>query len=440
MRVSTNAKPELLKTLRMSANGIVGAILSRSLILLESQSRPIPEWVDAEYLYRINYGPATAKDVAILMSSHLARHIFAERRSTILLDRRVSQKLEKTLYPNSRSNVTPRSDDGVSQLLGKGRDSAVSSSFYDRSNPKAGILLNTRDFFRHWFYDRNYCSKGLGTTSRAPIAAVVFDMIDLVTYLSKITTSSDPQPVSWFLEDFFRSHPNLRSLAPTQALEHRWPAVCGFLYDLFDIVSGLRVLDSYRRFGHINGFDGVPEEPDWARCILPGADLLVGLPPIDPASVSDGPIEELDAAFICSGPFKMRFTSSLGSHLQLNTVERELLVYWEDNLSERLMVSGRKRSGSSTPGKLRQFEESGHVLVRLAHSDLGSDWIACYTPAAWFWNCKLFSNCCSSVTGESRSVVSENYSVRTRSMNFGHSKIVGKSGNMEQLHRKELLT
>jgi hypothetical protein len=437
MRVSTNAKPEFLKTLRRCANGIVSAILSLSLILSESQPLPFPKWLNAEYLYRINYGPATREDIAILIP--IWRSFGPDSMVTILpVDRRVYQKLERTLFPNSRSNVTPRSDDGVSPLLGEGHDSAVSSSFYDLSNLKAGILQSIQGFFRYRFYDREYCSNGLGTTSRAPIAALMFDMIDLVTYLSKITASSDPQPVSWFLEDFLRSHPNLRSLAPTQALEDRWPAVRGFLYDLFAIVSGLHVLDS-SRFGLGNGYDRFREDPDWARCTLPGTDLLVGLPPIDPVSVSDGPIEELDAAFICSGPFKIRFTDGLNTHLQLNTVKRELLVYWEDNLSQKLMDFGRKRSGSSAPGKLRQFE-SGHVLGRLAHSDFGFDWIACYMLAAWFWNWKLFSSCCFSVTKESRSVVSENYSVRTRSINFGHSKMVRKSGHTNMVLRKELLT
>ena len=354
-------------------------MLSLSLILLESQSLPIPKWVDAEYLYRINYGPATAEDVAILTSFDITCHLMFDKMVTILLDRRVSQKLQKTLYPNSRSDVTPRSDQ-LSPFPGDGHDNAF-SSFYDRSNPKASILLNTQYFCSYWFYRRNYCSKGLGTTSRPPIAALVFDMIDLVTYLSKITTSSDPQPVSWFLEDFLRSHPNLRSLAPTQALEDRWPDVRGFLYDLFALVSGLRVLDFFSRCDIGNGYDMVREDPDWARCTLPGADLLVGLPPIDPASVSEGPIEELDAAFICSGPFKMRFTDRLDDHLQLNTVKRELLVYWEDNLSEELTDLGRKHSGSETPGKLLQFE-SAHVLGRLAHWDLGPDWIACYMSIA----------------------------------------------------------
>src|SRR5271170_32962 len=184
MRVSTKSKPEFLKTLRTSANGTVGAILSLSLILLESQSMPIPNWLNAEYLYRINYGPATAEDVAILTSSVLILRSFTDRMVTILLDRRVSQKLEKALYPNSRSNITPRSDDGVSPLLRESHDNAVSSSFYNRSNPEAGILLDIEKFFCYWFYERKYCSKGLGTTYRAPIAAVVLDMIDLVTYLS----------------------------------------------------------------------------------------------------------------------------------------------------------------------------------------------------------------------------------------------------------------
>jgi hypothetical protein len=391
--------------------------LSLSLILLESQSVPIPKWVDAEYLYRINYGPATVGDVAILNSNDVSFHLLFDKMVTILLDRRVSQKLQKTLYPNSRSDVTPKSDQ-LSPFPGEDRDRALSSSFFDRSNPKTGILRSTQDFIILWFYSRDYGNKGLGT-SRAPIAAVIFDMIDLVTYLSKITTSGDPHPVSWFLEDFLRSHPKLRSLPPTQTLQDRWPAVRGFLYDLFDVVSGLRVLGSSSLFVRTNGLDWVTEDPDWARCTLPGSDLLVGLPPVDPASVSDGPIEELDAAFICSGPFKMRFTSNLRAHLQLNTVKRELFVYWEDNLSEELTHLGRKYSWPSTPGKLQQFE-SGHVLGRLAHSGLGSDWIACYMPIAWSWNCKLFSSCCSCVTRESRSVVSENYSVRTRSINFGH--------------------
>jgi hypothetical protein len=312
----------------------------------------------------------------MLTSNDFTRHLFMDSMVPILLDRRVSHKLEKTVYPDSRStDVTPKSDHSVSPLPGEDHDSGLSFSFCDRSNPNAGILLETQAFLHYRFYQRHYCSKGLGTTSHAPIAAVAFDMIDLVTYLSKITTSSDQHTVSWFLEDFLHSHPNLRSLTPTQGLEDRWPVVRGFLYDLFLIVAGLKGCYYSETCGYDTQDLEPHEDPDWARFTLPGPDLLVGRPPIDPASVSDGPIEELDAAFICSGPFKMRFTNFLDRHLELNTVKSELLVYWEDTASRYLWALGRVPSRPTTPHwpvdarQLQQYR-AGHCLrgFVLSHS------------------------------------------------------------------------
>jgi len=295
-----------------------------------------------------------------------------------IIDRRVSRKLEKALYPNINWNVTLGSDDGTTLGLREDHNSgaALPSFCYDLSNPRASMLSPVRRFCHDTFYTPYYCSKGLGTTSRAPIAAVVFDMIDLITYLSKIVPSlSAPQPLSLWLEDFLKSHPNLRSLPQTAtamtAVEDRWTAVSGFLYDLFCIVTGLRV-GHHWKFGYLCGSDShVGEVPSWAHYILPGPDFLNGDPPIDGSSVSDGPIEELDAAFICSGPFKIRFTHRLGDHLQLNTVKRELLLYWEDDLSNYLMFFGHKAQHHSKPGLFKRYE--GHVLRRFVHSHSGSD-------------------------------------------------------------------
>jgi len=248
------------------------------------------------------------------------------------------------------------SDHAAAASLENDQRTSIYASGYDKSNCKSFILLAVEDFFRKTCFSYYYHNAALGSGSRASIAAVAFDMIDLITYLAAIDPSGEARSLEWWLQDFVQKNPGLRSLAPAQTPDDIWIYTKGHIYELFCIVAGLRppLATSDNPFGQY------ARTKMW-HYKLPGPEFLVGAPPIDPESVSDGPIEELDAAFICSGPFRIRFTNVLANNLKLNTVRRELLLYWEDNISGLTDFLGRSSRERTTPGMMDQFRD-GHVL------------------------------------------------------------------------------
>lgn len=249
-------------------------------------------------------------------------------------------------------------------------------SGYKTRDSKVYALLAAEKFFREQYFGFSYARKSLGEMDRAPIAAVVFDLVDLIMYMVRISPVSEPQTVEWWLKDFYRLHPNLRALHPNpQSWDEReselrdfsrWMSVRPYLHDIVIIATGTyRILPwDFRGNSDSTHFETLYslDVSLWGYR-LPGPEVLIGHPPIDPVSVVDGPIEEVDAAFVSSGPFKIRLTKNISDNLQLNVVKRELLVYWEDDFG--LFNNTTDLSGigqeSKRPGRLDQYE-NGHGL------------------------------------------------------------------------------
>ena len=269
-----------------------------------------------------------------------------------VLDHRLAAKLGRALYP---ANPDER---GTSFTADWPLENGIPVSYVDHPivEVKLYSLISALIFLTGPLFREYYSSATLGRTSRPPFGAVVLDLIDLAIYLARIDPSTAPKPVSEWLHDFLRFHPNLRSLDSTQPLDDQW-VVRGYLSDLFRIIAGGRA--------SVLGLDWNKSSTSaWAdNATFPGPSALLGAPPIDASSVPDGPIEELDAAFICSGPFKIRLTSRLENNLQLNTIRRELLVYWEADVTATLYHYVRFRPPFPSIGHLQQFTK-GHILAR----------------------------------------------------------------------------
>jgi hypothetical protein len=63
------------------------------------------EWLDAEYLYKINYGPASSNDVRIAYKALKAADDLPKRNRITLLDRKIAQKLCESVFPLEREKL-----------------------------------------------------------------------------------------------------------------------------------------------------------------------------------------------------------------------------------------------------------------------------------------------------------------------------------------------
>jgi hypothetical protein len=85
------------------------------------------------------------------------------------------------------------------------------------------------------------------------------------------------------------------------------------------------------------------------------------LPPLDPSTISPyGSLQDIDAHFILSGPFKINLTNKFGEHFTLNE-KKELLVYWEGLDSDEYLLQ-------PFPGRgweKYQFNTLGRLILSL---------------------------------------------------------------------------
>ena len=327
-----------------------------------------PDWLDAEFLFRINYGPATRKDVSKLKVAIIgSRSIYVqekrkERARLTLLDRVLAQSLYRALFPRADWKAVFATDHETDQTRYSNR---LSPFDYDEADPLIYPLLWTEEFIVDNVWNDQYSKEILGGSSRPPMYAVIVDMILLLHFLQRDTEK--PRPVSDILSEFAKSH-NLLSVG--RNIDIDW-AARGYLSDLFNIVTCVRYLarDDRRvkikkvHQAEILGWDfnekGGPRT--WPeRRVFPGADSLrIPRPYFDPGK-SMGPLEDFNAAFICSGPFSFTFTTLLADHLTFNQ-NREIRLFFDGEYSEF--------NFPGFPGEvLKPFEQ--HALGRsVARSD-----------------------------------------------------------------------
>lgn len=68
-------------------------------LIIEVRKINIPHWLDADFLYRINYGPATIQDANVAQKYLVAHNGMRERLT--LLDRQVADSLHQALFSSN---------------------------------------------------------------------------------------------------------------------------------------------------------------------------------------------------------------------------------------------------------------------------------------------------------------------------------------------------
>jgi hypothetical protein len=316
---------------------------------LEKAKQTPPEWLDADFLFRINYGPATPEDARKVKNS-IIRCLRSdttvqrrERSRLTLLDRKIAKQLHDALFKFYRSKKMFATDWPCEGIFNK---DFLSPFDYDLSDPSLYPLIWTEDFVQQCVWNENYSSPILGD-ERPPMYAIVLDMIDLINYFES-QSSSGQQTVATLLATYAKTTTSSRCFSNKDGqLNVDW-ASRGFLADLLNLSTCVRFLardssKSKRKQMHqaeIQGWNWNEEvySRTWMEnCTFPGSGLLRLRTPYLHPHIGNGDwyetLDDLDASFICSGPFKFAFTTVLAEHLTLSP-HREIRLFFDCGFEE----------------------------------------------------------------------------------------------------------
>jgi hypothetical protein len=190
------------------------------------------------------------------------------------------------------------------------------------------------EFVLRYVWDEHYSSSVIGINavgSFPPLGAVVSDMLSMISFF-KSQQVSNPKSVVFWLKEFFHSTPGLYSI-PDIAFDDDWP-VRGYLVDMFSIVACCPVLERDGSLPTRYGLDNNRGNKETLVALddqTTPAQLLFfkGEPPVSTAA-SDPSIslDDLDASFIHSGPFRFRNTRRSEEHLSLDS-QNHILIYFQ---------------------------------------------------------------------------------------------------------------
>jgi hypothetical protein len=339
---------------------------------------PDRSWLDAPYLYRINYGPASKDDVESAYAALKAAADLSERGKFTLLDRRMAHEFCKKLFPAqlekcafcidwTAENAEAQREARAYQL--KGRCPPISPGIGDfgrrlspfEFNPFAAeseALRACEEYCVNCIWDKKYAPCAFGDDARPPMAAVATDMMNMVEFLSRMPRDK-PRLISECLRDFLASIHLYSISQPVMDPD----AVCrDFLWDMFMIVvccpRGYHELEGWdRKGGQSVSWQPYAEFHDFRDSLrratdnyqFPGGAIL-GLP-LAPYSSAESEmarsLESINAGYIHSGPYRLQLTNQLREHLTLGD-NRRIRLYWDDpRLSRRLLRPAGARPGKS---------------------------------------------------------------------------------------------
>jgi len=346
---------------------------------------PGRSWLDALYLFRINYGPASKDDVETAYAALKAANDLSERTKLTLLDRRIAHEFLQKIFPAEFEKCTfcidwtSENEDAQRQARAYQlkRRGPLSDQHPIRFEPKVDFgrrlspfefnpfaaeseaLRACEEFCINCVWDKKYASVVFGDDARPPMAAVATDMINMVEFLSRMPCEK-PRLVSECLRDLLASNRLYSISRPVMDPD----AVCrGFLWDMFMIIvccpRSYRELEGWDRDGGRNvSWQPYAEFHDFRDTVrrptdnyqFPGGEIL-GLPKslaLYSTAASDmaGSLDSMNADYIHSGPYRLQLTNQLREHLTLDNNGR-IRLYWDDpRLSRRLL-----RPASARPGK-----------------------------------------------------------------------------------------
>jgi hypothetical protein len=337
------------------------------------------KWLDGDFLYRINYGPASAQDVLAVREAISEYQPLWKRGRLTLLDRRIAVELVDALFnvrsPSFSSDPDAKMDSIVGQHIegtNQGFGRRLSPFEYNPFTAESEPLRTVEDLCVNCVWSKGYSSTTLGSQesdseTRPAMAAVVTDMIAMMKFFSNIVNKPAAEiqlPLS--LEECFilfveevelcsverqKGNPDL----PTE----------GYLWDLFTVIVCITRYSRERQGWKPQRKQSTISDPHIPTYLLPnpaenpakfqyfpgGAVLGIERSPVvgGPSRIqtneisslqSAGSLEELDANYIHSGPYRLKITKDIGAHLTLNN-EGYIMLYFNPVLSYQKILHAR---------------------------------------------------------------------------------------------------
>ena len=325
----------------------------------------MPLWLDADFLYRINYGPGTREDAAHMWDS-IMRPIVLRKRKRVqltLLDRRLVDKLFHAVFKKGSQPPILYSDwdDAKESQTSFPSDQLISPFDYRSHDVYTALYRWCEEFVVQYVWRSDYSSQ-IFAAKRPPMSAVALDIILLVRYLARL-----PHHPERSLADRFRKFvrkQSLHSISIGENFDFEW-ACRGYLWDLYNIVVLYGLTE--------NGLDkyspklrDVQDEAQFVRVTwiehakFPGGDTLGIECPVDLDYRKEiyGSLADMKASFICSGPFKLALTTRLSDHLTMK--DRKVLLYCDK-------PSKTRRDRGHIPGAGYYGPLTRHILGTYGH-------------------------------------------------------------------------
>jgi len=207
--------------------------------------QPIPEWLDPDYLFQLNYGPATRRETEaakMAVGGSLYEELPGERlrRSRVtLLDRRLASRLFTAFFPSASADSILATSPGPEYTL----HDKLSPFDYDPTDLRMSPLLWTENYIVNYVWSDQYSTKVLGLI-RSPMSVVVEDIISLLEYLRNVE-SGDIQMTSGLPTSIFnvlRGFANSGIPRSIKGNSYDW-AARGYLADMFNLITCLNLTE-----------------------------------------------------------------------------------------------------------------------------------------------------------------------------------------------------
>jgi hypothetical protein len=286
--------------------------------------KPVPEWLNTEFLFRLNYGEATQTDVRIAQRilKSLSPSDKARRLKVTLLDRDIANILYKHLFVH-KADKNPFVD-SEENSVNPGGPRTTPCDYPDGEEFEPLVWLE--DFIIKCVWSAHYASPILGA-SRPPMVAIAADIISLIDYFS--SPSLPRLPVTHHLRRWCKQDA-LCSIDGGLDESRLRLATRGFFMDLFRIAIARRYSDEGLDANHD------PSGPTRSQLTMenltqfPGFDVLrLYKVPLNAGKDQEGySLDDIKASFIHSGPYKLELTTIPGEHLTVNG-EGKIRVFWE---------------------------------------------------------------------------------------------------------------
>jgi hypothetical protein len=150
-----------------------------------------PAWLDARFLYRINFGPGTIADRDLARKACDPATRGTPRRSITLLDRDMAQLLHRAIFSNSRVKPVNWNDTEAATDASRAGQQGSCMPFDYPLSDEMDALIAFEDYMVSTVWSTRYSTMLLKGT-RPPMTAVARDIITLVNSLKGLGNMDVP--------------------------------------------------------------------------------------------------------------------------------------------------------------------------------------------------------------------------------------------------------